>query len=153
MEKRRNELFVGHNRRREEKSNDPHFWEHIMAVTFDILKGHKDFVTSMLNHPLGLVSGSEDKTVRLWDLRLNRAVKCICGAIYDDVSCLSQFPGNDNYVCVGCDTSAMVFDLRNTSTIIRDLVTASSCNEDCVNRIRPVTVDEEKLIAICDDKG
>ena len=153
MEKRRNELFVGHTRRREEKSNDLHFWEHIMAVTFDILKGHTDFVTSMLNHPLGLVSGSEDKTVRLWDLRLNRAVKCICGAIYDDVSCLSQFPGNDNYICVGCDTSAMVFDLRNTSTIIRDLVTASSCNEDCVNRIRPVTADEEKLIAICDDKG
>ena len=54
---------------------------------------------------------------------------------------------------MGCDTSAMIFDLRNTSTIIRDLVTASSCNEDCVNRIRPVTVDQDKLIAICDDKG
>lgn len=124
-----------------------------MPVAFDLPKGHKDYVTSIISHPLGIATGSEDKTVRLWDARTNRSVKCISGAIYDEVACLSLFPGNENYICVGCDTSVMIFDLRNPQVIVKDAVFATTCNEDCVDQIRPAVINGVNYLVICDDKG
>ena len=110
-------------------------------------------MNAMLNHPKGFMTGSEDKTVRLWDLRLNRAVRCLCGDIYDEVGCLSTYPGNEHMVCVGCDNAVLLYDLRNPGIIVKDAVSAITHNQDCVNAIVPVTTNDTSYLAICDDKG
>ena len=124
-----------------------------MQPQFQYLQGHGNSVNSMIHHPMGFITGSEDKTVRLWDLRQNRAVRCICGDIYDEVGCLSTYPENDNLVCVGCDNAVLLYDLRNTGMILKEAKSAITMNQDCVNCIVPVTTKNTSYLAICDDKG
>ena len=54
-------------------------------MSFSFLKGHKDSITCLAKHQTYLVSESEDKSVRLWDCRVNRAAKCIVGDFYDEI--------------------------------------------------------------------
>lgn len=122
-------------------------------MSFHFLKGHKESVTCLLNHPKGIASGSEDKTVRLWDTRANRAVRCITGDLYDEVSCLSDYPQNENIICVGCDTAVFFYDLRNPSVILKSSDRSIMINNDCVNRVRPFTMDGNICLGICDDAG
>ena len=124
-----------------------------MKPSYSYVKGHKDSVNCILSHPLGLFSGSEDRTVRQWDLRQQRSVKCLKGDIYDEVSCLSAYPDNDYLLCVGCDTAVLLYDIRNTEAILNEAKTSITMNMDCVNRIQPVKAKDSTYLAICDDKG
>ena len=120
-------------------------------MSFSFLKGHKDSITCLAKHQTYLVSGSEDKSVRLWDCRVNRAAKCIVGDFYDEISCLSDFPRNENLLCVGCDTSVFCYDLRNTSVILKSCDQCITVNADCVNKIHPFVLDNTGYLGICDD--
>ena len=102
---------------------------------------------------MGLFSGSEDRTVRQWDIRQQRSIKCLKGDIYDEVSCLSAYPDDDYLLCVGCDTAVLLYDIRNTEVILNEAKTSITMNMDCVNRIQPVKAKDSKYLAICDDKG
>lgn len=124
-----------------------------MQPSFNYLKGHENSVNCILNHPLGLFSGSEDKTVRLWDLRQQRCVRCLKGDIYDEVACLSTYPDNDNMLCVGCDTAVLLYDIRNTDAIVKEARDSITMNKDSVNRIQPVKTKDSKYLTVCDDKG
>ena len=122
-------------------------------MSFSFLKGHKESITCLLNHPKGLFSGSEDKTVRLWDIRCSRATKCITGDIYDEVACLSEYPQDENIICVGCDQAVFCYDLRNPGLILKTFDQCITINNDCVDKIRSFTMDGKPYLGICDDKG
>ena len=124
-----------------------------MSAKFSQYSGHKDSINCILNHPLGLFTGSDDKTVRLWDIRVPHAVRCICGDIYDGVSCLSAFPGDDNLICVGFDTVCLVYDMRKPGILVKEVSRAVNLCRDCVNCIQPVTTKESTYLAMCDDAG
>ena len=124
-----------------------------MNAKYSQYSGHKDSINCILNHPLGLFTGSDDKTVRLWDIRVPHAVKCICGDIYDGVSCLSAFPGDDNLICVGFDTVCLVYDMRKPGILVKEVSRAVNLCRDCVNCIQPVTTKESTYLAMCDDAG
>lgn len=124
-----------------------------MQVSFSTLKGHKDSVTCMLDHPMGLITGSEDRTVRIWDTRMNRAVKCICGMFDDEIACLSTYPLNDYTVCVGCEAFVTFYDLRNPSALIQECIGVTDCNDADVNHCCPMDPGHLDEIAICDDDG
>ena len=124
-----------------------------MKPSYNYVKGHKDNVNCILNHPMGLFTGSEARTVRQWDIRQQRSIKCLKGDIYDEVSCLSAYPDDDYLLCVGCDTAVLLYDIRNTEVILNEAKTSITMNMDCVNRIQPVKAKDSKYLAICDDKG
>ena len=124
-----------------------------MQVSFESLRGHRDCVTCMLDHPKGLITGSEDRTVRLWDIRMNRAVKCICDMFDDEIACLSVYPSNDYTVCVGCESFVTFYDLRKPSAIIKECVGVTDCNDGPVNRCCPLGDRNPDEIVICDDDG
>lgn len=122
-------------------------------MSFSFLKGHKGSVTSLFHHSKGIVSGSEDKTVRIWDQRTNRTVQCITGDLYDEVACLSDYPQDENILCVGCDTAVFCYDLRRSDIILKQFDQSIAVNNDCVNKIRPFNFNQSHYLGICDDKG
>ena len=122
-------------------------------MSYSFLKGHKDSITCLLNHPKGLISGSEDKTVRIWDTRADRAIKCITGEFYDEIACLSEYPQNEFMVCVGCDEAVFCYDLRNPGVILKKSEQCIAINNDCIDKVRPFTMNGKGYIGICDDTG
>ena len=81
-----------------------------------ILSGHKDSVNCLTSLNYCLYSGSADKTVRIWDIRIMKVIKCLTnfgGEV--DTLCI-----NDDYnLYIGCCSDVLHFDLRNDSLIMK----------------------------------
>ena len=77
------------------------------------LRGHKGSVNCLqLNAPeQTLISGSEDKTVRLWDLRTNRTGKCVAGCFTSDIEAV-RYGYDKNVVHVATSNALFSFDMR-----------------------------------------
>lgn len=77
------------------------------------LKGHKGSITCLqVNAPeQTLLSGSEDKTVRLWDLRTNRTSKCMAGCYTSDIEAV-RYGYDKNVVHVASSNALYSFDVR-----------------------------------------
>ena len=69
-----------------------------------------------------LVSGSEDCTARLWDVRTNRAQKCFTGCFGGnpvDSVCLHPSHGSQHLLHVGSGSDVFIFDLRKDGVLDR----------------------------------
>lgn len=126
------------------------------SVVLCKLKGHKDGVLAIDTHPLEahlFVTGSDDCTARLWDLRSGHAVKC--------------------FACSQTPVSAVMFDTRLSNVLFAVMDSHNLCSfdlrkEGIVDRIPMSTfafelseaVDvnsismhsRERLIALADDE-
>eukprot|EP00919_Chromeraceae_sp_WS-2016_P040306 GHVR01096265.1.p1 GENE.GHVR01096265.1~~GHVR01096265.1.p1 ORF type:complete len:404 (-),score=14.43 GHVR01096265.1:723-1934(-) len=92
------------------------------------LVGHKDTVVSVNSHQNELscnynllASSSEDRTLRVWDYRTERAVRCFTdGALRSDAMGYVQFHPSEPYLFLGHSSSLVLFDLRQSSVIVRE---------------------------------
>ena len=99
-----------------------------------------------------IVSGSEDHTVRIWDSRMERAVKCISGCFTQAVEAVKFSEKNDFNVFCSSGISLYLFDLRTDGIIIKtpSVVYENITSEDINALALPFKGD---LIALSDDSG
>ena len=79
-----------------------------------VLSGHENWVRSLQFHSNGkyLLSASDDKSVRVWDLTQARCVKTLGGAHGHFVSCL-DYNARDPHLATGSvDTTIKVWNCR-----------------------------------------
>jgi WD40 repeat protein len=121
--------------------------------------GHQDSVTCLAypQLPAGsdlFGSGSDDSTIRLWDLRTNRASRCIASC-FDGKSieglCFSLSDQNMLYACAG--RSVFTFDLRRDGVIVREARSSLTVGEED-NEINCLAVHhKEDVLAVGTDEG
>lgn len=67
-----------------------------------------------------VVTCAEDKTIRLWDIRTAKSVRCITGFGEDPITAL-QFSSHDTSCIYGStDSNIFTFDLRREGILLRD---------------------------------
>ena len=112
------------------------------VTCFEIAVGQKDLV----------LSGSEDKSVRLWDIRTLRTSKCMTGCFSDTVEAL-KYGVDPNLVYAASGCSVFLFDLRFEGVICKDSRAEVSCGEtgDDINSI--AINSKGDLLAVAMDNG
>lgn len=82
------------------------------CFTASKLRGHRASVTCLQADAdqQNLLSGSDDKTVRLWDLRINRSTKCMLGCFGSPIEAVKF--ASSNIVYAACANAVYSFDLR-----------------------------------------
>jgi len=133
--------------------------EIIAQETINILKGHKETVTCLALSPSGnlLVSGSQDSTVRIWDLSTGKVTKAIKDCFKNDKGENSEINSvcfstqNDNELFVASNHRVYCFDLTDTGMIITKENNIYDFNLDEINDIK--VNDKGNYLAACDDFG
>ena len=85
--------------------------------------GHKGSVldiTSFENDSSTIVTSSEDKTLRLWDLRTGKTRQCITGFGADPVNIVKYAPNDPHQLFGMTDDAIVTFDLRREGLLVRD---------------------------------
>ena len=98
-----------------------------------------------------LASGSDDKTVRIWDTRTNKPVKCLHGCFPDSIEGVAFVPTDDNLLFAASGNVLYSFDLRQPSVIQN---TALSALSDIFEDINTLDVHpNQRLLAVSDDSN
>jgi WD40 repeat protein/Cdc6-like AAA superfamily ATPase len=79
-----------------------------------VLEGHTDVVkcVSITSDGNRVISGSQDKTLRIWDLESGRCINTLEGHT-DDVECVSITPDGDKAISGSRDKTLRVWDVEN----------------------------------------
>ena len=90
-----------------------------------VFTGHKDVVncicSTRLTPTFVFCSGSDDKTVRLWDTRTGKkCIKCITGCFDSGVVSIKISPSFEHIMYVATSTALFTFDLRREGLIVKD---------------------------------
>lgn len=107
------------------------------------LKGHKGLVTALIILPNGnLVSGSEDKTIKIWDLHTNTCLKTLEGH-EGEISSMVVLANGNLVSCSSIDKSIRLWDVAKAKPlqIIQD-----------TNASKLVILPDGRLIS-CTDEG
>lgn len=118
------------------------------------LRGHKMGVTTVDSSHVDeytIASGSDDKTVRIWDLRTNRAHKCIHQCFPDSVEQVLFSPKVDYELYAACGSRIFLFDLRMEAVVQREASRAINMTADSINHI--AIHPKGTHIAAADDEG
>ena len=116
------------------------------------LLGHKDAVVGIDYDPINrlLLSSSEDSTLRIWDLRSNKAVRLLkVNGSADDNMGLCKF--GETSVLAACGSTLHSFDIRNPSQIVLSSPDLSTALDDEINDFDVSAV--HGLIAVPTDSG
>jgi WD40 repeat protein len=119
------------------------------------LTGHRKAVTCMVMHPTDnecLVSGSDDKTVRLWDIRTNRSNQCIGGGCFTEAIESLAFV-DENFLCVASGKTLLSFDIRFEGVLLRTPLSVLDEGFEDINKIVPHPYTKERTLAVADDSG
>ncbi|BFZ63501.1 WD repeat-containing protein 53 [Saitoella coloradoensis] len=125
------------------------------SPTLPRLKGHKAPVLSLAFSPSSsdsLASSSEDRTVRLWDLRTEKPVKAWLPTTLggDPVTSIVWSENGEGRIWVGCGTRVLGLDVRGGSGMLGGkLVVEKEVAGDEINQIAL----HGDLIAAADDLG
>jgi len=96
-----------------------------------LFSGHKKAITCLsgnTNNTDIIASGSDDKSVRLWDLRTGKCNKCIINS--EPIEAISFSTKSDHMIYVACGNKLKLYDLRSTEIIITDDVLCLDFSSD-----------------------
>ena len=122
-------------------------------------RGHRNVVTcldichnnALSSNDYAVVSGSEDKTVRIWDIKTGKASKCLsnCKHINEAIGSVAMY---DKMVYCSSGNSLSVFDIRMETIILTQATihVQNICDDD-INSI--VISQNGKYLSIADDDG
>jgi WD40 repeat protein len=133
------------------------------TLPIHICKGHRDTITCMdhnMQSPEFLLSGSDDGTSRLWDLRICKSVQCYQPNDSDDkeqqsISNIKFHPIDDLLVYLTSCTSLYKFDRRmeriiHTTAIASQLITSNETDNE-FNYMKWNKIGTK--LTLCDDNG
>lgn len=120
-----------------------------------LLKGHQKAINcldiSNKNNSI-IGTGSDDKTVRLWDTRSNKAFKCIAGVFRDPVEALAFDASMSEYLYCSTTNSFYGFDMRMDKIIFKDpAIFHEHITTEDINAI--AVHSKGQYIALSDDSG
>lgn len=113
------------------------------------LSGHRAAVNCLEFSPDGyLCSGSDDKTVRIWDTKANKSIKIIMGFTDNPVTNI-EFIKQLLYCAAG--NTIYTFDIRSERVLLKESISTQSydCNEISTFHVHP----SHKFYALADDSG
>jgi WD40 repeat protein len=120
-----------------------------------ILKGHKeclncvDSTTSSRNL---IATGSDDKSVRLWDIRTNKAIKCVVQCFESPVEAVKFSVSEDHLLYAASSNSLFTFDLRKDGIIMKS--PTSVITDAATDEINTIAVNlSGDFVAVGDDSG
>ena len=118
-------------------------------------KGHKDCINCIdtTTEQFGLIAtGSDDKSIRIWDIRTEHASKCILGCFDAPIESVRFHPCENHRMFAACGRQLFEFDLRTEGILIRTpRVSLSSIATDDIDAI--VFRYDGEEIAVSDDSG
>ena len=127
-----------------------------MTVTAKVTKsGHKacinciDGTTATRNL---IATGSDDQSIRLWDIRADRAIKCVTQCFSSAVEAVKFSVSDENVLYAASGRSLYSFDLRTEGIIIKSPteVTQNAATDE----INVISFNAEgTFIAVADDTG
>lgn len=119
------------------------------------LKGHKECINCIdaTTSSRGLIaSGSDDHSIRIWDIRTNRAVKCITQCFDSPVEAAKFNVADDNVLYAASGKGLYAFDLRTDGILIKTPVSLNpNASTDDINAIAVDPAGE--FLAVADDCG
>ena len=92
-------------------------------MIFSPLYGHTDGVNCLTYWNTIAASGSDDHTVRLWDLRSDSCVSIIEGQFEKRIVSVCHNPRTTKQLFVACGNAIYEYDIRNLSTIVSSFST------------------------------
>eukprot|EP00347_Sterkiella_histriomuscorum_P008436 403345101 len=101
-----------------------------------------------------LLSASADKSMAIWDLRLNKRIMMISDSVnIDDEIVKAKFIGDHSVICAWSNQVA-IFDVRKPSILMRESKLIQQGANDEINDIDFNVIEENKIqLATCDDTG
>lgn len=121
----------------------------IQPTWLNPLKGHTKSIQCLELEEKNniLASGSDDKTVRIWDLNTFKSIRCLVG-FQHPVNSVAFDPVGTNLVFAASGNSLFYFDLRKPSVILSEHEQVTF-NTDEINQIST----KGSFISLCDDSG
>ena len=122
------------------------------------LSGHKESILCLDTNSKDcnqILSGSEDKSVRLWDLRTNRTQKCFVKCFKSSVECVLFHSNDENIIYAASGTKIFTFDVRIDKILVTDSMNTFTVNDDD-NEINAMDFKYDSnggWIAVGDDAG
>lgn len=117
--------------------------------------GHKSCINCIDGTPSNrnlIASGSEDESVRIWDIRADRAVKCIAKCFGSSVEAVKFSTLKHDALYAASGKSLFEFDLRYEGVLIQiPVARAENKSEDDINAL--AVSPSGKYLAVSDDSG
>jgi len=124
-------------------------WCTITGKLLNVYWGHELAVFSLLRMHDFLISGSGDRSIRLWSLNSGSELRCLEKAHSGSVKCLERVSDTD-FISAGTDNSVIRWSCRGE--LVHKIVLKEADN---VQRIKNLSSDEKNLLRllICCDNG